>query len=585
MFPIPTEFPYPDRYFSFEAVRSEDELWHPPVLGRDLTLYLFLGSLGRLLAFNIQYLLASRISPFQSYLSDFFFEKFFFFQDYTIPYLWIYFPWITFFFSYPLGIFQIQFEYYFPFFFYFSCLLSILFFFFSSFFYINRTKFDYFSVIITLSFFFFAFPIFLFFSFPIFFSSIIIFFFFFTFSMPFFIRFANYVKFSFPNYFSTKSNNVSFLMLPLNANIDKNFKNYLPKSFKNKFYKVNWFCYCISSKEIIIKIKKKGNFKRFTKFPFFNFNLKDKKKWMYRLILNKGYYSFSNLRFKNAVNDIRQIIPLEGPSVYDPNLPYYDLDRVRLSNTYEELEALLEDDIELDHGPDFEQSNDTSILLENYDEWDFFSKTNFNLPKFRNSKVPFLTTFSQDIDTDLRPVISLWLQNEIGRIWVLKNWLRYLNPKHSDKPLSHVLLEETTLFGTPSLSIYFHYYIRIFSFYFSILESFFNFFFPPWIVRTFSNNMKKNEFFEFLLKIQKIENSFFFIPSHFTNIMRILYSIETYFIKNNKNFSFQDKIYYFCTIDSLLIFFKSQIKGGIHSDFFVKCIISQLSRIVGRFNI
>jgi len=311
--------------------------------------------------------------------------------------------------------------------------------------------------------------------------------------------------------------------------------------------------------------------------------IKDKKIWMHRLIINKYYYSFSSLRFKSKLNDFRQFIPLEGPAIYDPNLPYYDLDRIRLNDTYEELEGLVEDDIELDYGRDFEESNDTSILLENYDEWEFFSKNHFSLPKFKNSKVPFISTFSQDIDIDLRPAIPIWVQNEIGRIWILKNWLRYLNPRHSDKPLSFVLMENSTLYSKPSLSTFFNYLLYIFSIYFSFLESFFNFFYPPWIVRSFSSDITKKEFFGILFKLQKIENSFFFIPSHFTNVIRVLYSLETYFIRNNTSFSFRDKIYYFSTVNSLLNFFKSQIKYGMHSDFFVKCVISQLSRIIGKF--
>jgi len=80
MFPIPTEFPYPDHYFSYESVRNEDELWHPLVLGRDLTFYIFIGSLGRSLAFNIQYYLASRTNPFNLFFLIFFLKNFFFFK-------------------------------------------------------------------------------------------------------------------------------------------------------------------------------------------------------------------------------------------------------------------------------------------------------------------------------------------------------------------------------------------------------------------------------------------------------------------------------------------------------------------------
>jgi len=318
-------------------------------------------------------------------------------------------------------------------------------------------------------------------------------------------------------------------------------------------------------------------------YPFFNFNLKNKKNWIYKVFSNKYYYSFSSLRFKSKLNDIRQIIPFEGPSIYDPNLPYYDLERIRLSDTYEELESLVEDDIELDYGPDFEENNDTSIPLENYDEWEFFSKNHFNLPKFKNTKTPFIKTFSQDMDIDLRPVLSNWVQNEIGRIWILKNWLRYLNPRHSDKPLSFILIESSTLYSKHNFSNFFNFLVKIFAFYFMVLEHFFNFFFPPWIVRRFSTNIKKNDFFNFLQKIKKIENSFFFIPSHFGNLIRVLYSLETYFITNNKNFSFSDKIHYFSIVNSLLNFFKNQTKYGIYSDFYLKCVISQLSRILGRF--
>lgn len=39
MLPVPTEFPYPTHYFSYEIFISEEEKWHPPMLGRD-TLFL-----------------------------------------------------------------------------------------------------------------------------------------------------------------------------------------------------------------------------------------------------------------------------------------------------------------------------------------------------------------------------------------------------------------------------------------------------------------------------------------------------------------------------------------------------------------
>ncbi len=154
MLPVPSEFSYPTHYFSYEIFIGEEEKWHPPMLGRDSLLYEYVGVFGRFVAFNVQYWLASRTNPLQSFFSSYFFEKIFFFQDYGFTYLWLYFPWITIIFNYPIGTFHIQFEFYFPYFFFFCSFLSVVFYLFSSFFYVNRSFNDFFISFLIISYFF-----------------------------------------------------------------------------------------------------------------------------------------------------------------------------------------------------------------------------------------------------------------------------------------------------------------------------------------------------------------------------------------------------------------------------------------------
>jgi hypothetical protein len=594
MNPLPTEFTYPTVLFSQEgAFFTPPDVFHPRILGRDFFPYTVTSELGRHLASYLQYYLASRSTPFQSFLVKFVFEKFFFFQDYVLPYLWIYFPWATFIFNYPIGIFHIQFFYYFPFFFYVVCIFFLFFLFFSSIFYTNRSRFDYFIMLTILSYFFVGFSLFLFFSFSTFLFGIVFFFIFYTICTPFFIRFSNKVFFKFSHYFSYKSTVILSLPPPPSSSFsssefffnrsfnDENFKEKMESSnisrtTFNDSYDKNKVFIPLSK---ISKVSYKTRDKQFTKYPFFNFKLNDWKIWIKRKIIYSNYYSFSSLRFKKGLNDIRQVFPFEGPSVYDERIPDYDKPLPRIPDFYEELEPTLEDDIELDYGPEFETSNDEFIPEENHDEWEHLSIPHFIIPKFRNSKVSYFNFTSSDIDIDLRPKLSDWIQNEIGRIWSLKQWLRILNPKHSDKPLSYVLIQNETFYTSSSFSN--HYIYKLSVFYFFILESIFNFFFPPWILRVFSKDITRKTFFLILNDLSKFERSFFIIPSHFSNILRVLFSLETFFINNSKNLSFCDKLYYFSTVSSLLIFFKNNIKIGFHSYFLSKCVIHQLLRMLG----
>lgn len=583
MLPVPTEFPYPTHYFSYEIFISEEEKWHPPILGRDTLFYEYAGAFGRFLAFNIQYWLASRTNPLQSFIVRNFFEKIFFFQDYVFPTMWLYFPWVALFFSYPIGIFQIQFEFYFPYFFFACSFISVAFFVFSAFFYVNRTVNDFFFIFFTLSYFFFSLPAFYFFSFPVFLFSTLSFFFISIFSFPVVLYFSEYVKFNFMYITFYDKRRAIFLPLPKNNFINNNqFSNVSSfvspsSSFKGGFS-------TIFADNNCVRIVKKP---RFTMYPFFNANLHSLKLSMLKNNYDKMYYHYSTLRFKDSLNDIRQFVPNEGPAVYNQFIPNYDFERIGLFPIYEELEELLETEIELEFGPDFEHSNDPFIPPEHYDEWEQLHYSHIFTPKSKGSTSSYIQNSSPDIDFDLRPSISLWLKKEAGRTWALKHWLRFLNPKYTNFSTSNSRLHFSTLYSTPTLSKLFKYFLSFTRFYFSVLDAFFNFFFSPKIFRTFSKHITTVDFRFYLISISKIERSLFksrYLSS--TQLLRVLFSLETFFIKNNRILSFEDKYLYFSIISRftffLYPFLRVNTKDFSRKSFISRCLISQLSRMTAR---
>lgn len=583
MIPVPTEFSYPTHYFSYEIFIGEEEKWHPPMLGRDTLLYEYIGAFGRFLAFNVQYWLASRTNPVQSFFVRFFFEKIFFFQDYVFPSIWLYFPWLTIFFSYPIGIFQIQFEFYFPYFFFFCSFISVIFYFFSAFFYNNRSFTDFFFGFFILSYFFFSLPIFFYFSFPTFLFGIVIFFILNVFSFPVSLYFSEYVKGNFSHIFFPKTYQL-YLPVPDDDRhkfsfFSSTYNNDLSIFKKDSRKHSNFFKIFVTS-----HISPKG-FKRFTMYPFFNRNMHDLKLSIIRGFRNKVYYSYSSVRFKKGLNDIRQFVSNEGPAVYDIKIPDYDADRFNLFSVYAELDDLLETEIELEFGPDFESANDPFIPPENDDEWEQLSSQHFHTFKSKYSRISYINNSTSDLDFDFRPIVSSWLQNEIGRTWSLKHWLRILNPKHSDTPISFILLEKTTFYPNFGFSIFFKYLLYASSSYFKFLDFFFNFFFSPFILRRFSSEITVEDFKFFISEISKFDKAFFFSFSSYTNLLRVLFSLETFFINNNKLISFEVKLLYFSTLFTLLNFFDNNFKNKNFENkksFVFKVIISQLFRILGK---
>lgn len=584
MIPVPTEFSYPTHYFSYEIFIGEEEKWHPPMLGRDTLFYEYAGAFGRFIAFNIQYWLASRTNPIQSFFVRFFFEKIFFFQDYIFPFIWLYFPWITVFFNYPIGIFHLQFEFYFPYFFFFCSFISVIFYIFSVIFYDNRTSSDFFFGFFILSYFFIAFPIFFYFSIPNFIFGIIIFFFLNTFSFPISLYFSEYVKFSIANFFSVKSFQL-YLPAPTKFSSKSTSFSFVEQHHvvpqKKTLKHSNFFRSNNLSSTIVVK-----TFKRFTKYPFFNSNLNSLRSSIIKRFYNNNFYSYSSIRFKKGINDIRQFTPNEGPAIYDLKIPDYDSDRFNLFSVYEELDDLLETEIELEFGPDFENANDPFIPPENDDEWEQLSSQHFHTYKYKHSRISYFTNSSSDLDFDFRPAVSNWIQNEIGRTWALKHWLRILNPKHTNTPISFVLLERSTFYHKSQNSTFFKYLLYGSSYYFKILDSFFNFFFPPFILRRFSSEITINDFNLFIIEISKFELAFFFTFSNYTNLLRVLFSLETFFINNNKFISFETKLFYFSTLLNLFHFFNTIYKKKYNVDFdnafILKVVISQIFRILGK---
>lgn len=578
MLPVPTEFSYPTHYFSYEIFIGEEEKWHPPMLGRDNLFYEHVGAFGRFMAYNVQYWLASRTNPLQSFFSSYFFEKFFFFQDYGFTYLWLYFPWVTMLFNYPIGTFQIQFEFYFPYFFFFCSFVAVVFYIFSSFFYINRAFNDFFLSSIIISYFFISLPLFFYFSFPVFLFGMLILFFVNVFTFPFILYFSEYVSANFGYIYSPKSHQ---LYLPLPPS-ETSFVSISSLPEKNKKYSNKNFQFFERNNQSFPG--KKAEFKRFTIFPFFNNNLQSLKVHMARKVYSDTFYSYSSARFKKGVNDIRQFIPHEGPAIYDIKIPDYDTERINLFAMYEEMDDLLETEIELEYGPDFEHSNDPFIPPENEDEWEQLSSQHFHTYKFKYSRISYFNNSSSDIDFDLRPVMSDWIHNEIGRTWALKHWLRILNPSYTDRPTSFSLMYKSTIYADPKLSIFFDRLLYASSYYFKIIELFFNFFFPPFILRRFSSEITNEDFISSLSEISKFGRAVFFSSSNYTNLLRTLFSLETFFLNNCKSISFKDKLFYFSTLSELLFFFNniSKRRYFVGDTFILKVVISQLSRMLGR---
>lgn len=582
---VPSDYPYPTNHFPYEIIAEEEDIWHILTFGRDSDFQTLASYYGLRLAYYVQSNIAYRSNPLQSYITRFVFEKLFFFQDYTLPFLWIYFPFTTFIFSYPIGTFIINAEYYFPFFFFFIIFFSFLFYVFSLFFYYNRSIFDFFSYFLVISYFIVGFPLYLFYSFPIFFFGSIIFFFANIFMIPLSIRFVNYIKFFYPNYFSTKFSNNSFFLPPPSSSQSSNSfdsfsKNVILNSFKPFiFQSLDWqknYPFSFNFR----RVHTKG---QFTKYPFFNNNLKGLKTWLFKFE-NNYYYSFSSFRFKKGLNDIRQFFPNEGPAIYDPTFNEYDLDRPILYRLYEELPFLVEDEFELDYGPtsDFVRHNDASIALESNDEWGQLSSSHFVLPKYKYSKVPFITNSSSDMDFDIRPVVSNWLKFELGRVYFLKIWLRQLSPKHSNSTVTTTLLNDISIFPSSKLSAFFNYFIEFSKIYFFFLDNVFNIFFPPYIIRTHSRYITKKIFFSNIIELSKVEKSIFFSFSKLSMVIRVLFSLETFFINNFSTFSFEEKLIYFSKLSSLLIFFTNKFNyNDEYKKFILKCTISQISRMLG----
>ena len=433
-------------------------------------------------------------------------------------------------------------------------------------------------IVIISSYFFFSVPIFLYYGFPIFLFGTFTFFIVGAFSYPFILHFSDYLRFN-SSFFSSKST----VYLPITtsktttesasclrgSSVQKN-SYFFPKNFNN-FSVV---------KPISLK------FKRFTIYPFFNKNLRSVKLGMIKSFYSKYYYSYSSLRFKNKLNDIRQFTPIEGPAVYNLVIPSYDSERIGLFPIYEELEDLLETEIELEFGPDFENANDPFIPLEHNDEWEQRSPVHFYNKKFNRDRSSYIINSSPDIDFDLRPNISFWLQNEAGRVWILKYWLRFLNPKFSNSPVNFITMESYNNYTYKNLSSTFYYLLTFFKIYFSFLEKIFNFFFAPRLLRRFSHSITFDEFNFFLTQLTKFERPFFTTSSSYTSLLRLLFSLETFFINNEHNISFETKALYFSSVFELLKHFYGisnnfLITFSSSRTFITKCLIFQLSRISG----